>query len=198
MAEVEVPKPEEVKEQIHDQFLRIVALTVASYAVILAIASLGGNNAAKETNLNQQQASNQWAYYQAKVIREHAYRAAKLRLEFDLLSLSEERRADAEKLIAKFAEEEKRFGGDKEEIAKDAKRFEKQRDLNLKKDPYFDYAEVLLQIAIVVASVSMLAKSRPVFAVSLVVALLGIFLTFNGYTLWLELPFLHVEDVPAL
>jgi hypothetical protein len=35
--------------------------------------------------LAQQQASDQWAFYQAKVIREHFYRGPKMRRELDLL-----------------------------------------------------------------------------------------------------------------
>jgi hypothetical protein len=55
------------------------------FAVCLAITSLGGNRAMKEMLLSQQEASNQWAYYQAKVIREHLYRSQSLLLEAQLL-----------------------------------------------------------------------------------------------------------------
>src|SRR5213594_152718 len=70
---------------VEKTFARRAAFTTAIYAVILAITSLGGNNATKEMLLAQQQASDQWAFYQAKVIREHQYRAQALRLEAELL-----------------------------------------------------------------------------------------------------------------
>jgi CheY-like chemotaxis protein len=85
MAELEVPNVEELEEQRGKTFTKRVALTTAIFAVILAITSLGGNNAMKEMLLAQQQASDQWAFYQAKVIREHLYRSQKLHLEADLL-----------------------------------------------------------------------------------------------------------------
>jgi hypothetical protein len=155
----------------------------------------------KDANLYQQQASNQWAYYQAKVIREHLNRTEKLRLEFDLAGLPESNRAAGAKLLAIFANEEARMIADKKDIMKDAKKHEAERDVALRKDPYFDYAEVLLQIAIVIASVSMLANSRLVFVFSIVLALGGAFLTYNGYTLKFALPFLegkeHVPDAIA-
>lgn len=50
---------------------------------------------------------------------------------------------------------------------------------------------MLLQIAVVIASVSIMSASRPIFFFSLALALLGAFLTFNGYTLFFRLPFLH-------
>ena len=198
MAEVELPDPDELRERGEDRFGRRVALVTALYAVILAVASLGGNNAMKEMLLAQQLASDQWAYYQAKVIREHQYRAQKLRLDLDLAergpALRSEVRERMQALLDRFAEEEKRYRGEKADIEKTAKKLEHERDVNRSKDPYFDYAEVLLQIAIVLSSVSILSKSRPTFAISLVLALGGALLALNGFTLWLRLPFLE----PAL
>ena len=77
----------EIMEEIKGKkFTKRVALTTAIFAVLLAITSLGGNNAMKEMLLAQQQASDQWAFYQAKVVREHLYRIQKLHLRVDLLS----------------------------------------------------------------------------------------------------------------
>ncbi len=190
MADVEVPNPEDVQPLAKDRFTKIVALTVACYAVLLAVASLGGNNATKDTNLNQQEASNQWAYYQAKAGREYQSRIARMRLELDLEMFPPEQRAEAEKRLAEFAAEEERYRTEKEPIMKRAKECEEARDLNKRKDPYFDYAEVLLQIAIVLASVSMLSGARLVFLMSLLLAFGGAFLTLNGYLLFAKVPFL--------
>src|SRR2546427_3983363 len=77
MAEVEIPNPDELHERGETTFGRRAALTTAIYAVALSIASLGGNNTVKEMLLAQQQSSDQWAFYQAKVIREHQYQDRK-------------------------------------------------------------------------------------------------------------------------
>ena len=194
MAEIELPNPQELKERAEQSFSRRVALVTAIYAVMLAIASLGGNNAMKEMLLAQQQSSDQWAFYQAKVIREHLYRAQRLNLEVALAEPGALKGAERQKLEAlakKFGDEEKRYNAEKKDIEKDAKKLEHERDRNRDKDPYFDYAEVLLQIGIVTASVSILATSRPMFFFSVVMALLGAVLTANGFTLWFRLPFLH-------
>jgi hypothetical protein len=195
MPEVEVPNPEEIREKAESRFGRRVALVTAVYAVFLAIAGLGGSNATKEMLLAQQQSSDQWAFYQAKVIREHQYRAQKLRLEADLVergpSLRPEAREKLEALLKKYEEEEKRYNAEKKEIEQAAKRLEATRDRFQTKDPYFDLAEVFLQIAIVMASVSILSRSRPTFVFSLVLAVIGVTLVLNGYTLLFRLPFLH-------
>jgi len=194
MAEVEVPNPDELHERGGQTFSRRVALTTAIYAIVLSIAALGGNNAAKEMLLAQQQSSDQWAFYQAKVIREHQYRGQKMVLETQLAEPSTVRGAEREKLAAlaaKFAEEEKRYGAEKKDIEKDAKKLEHARDLFRERHPYFEFGEVLLQIAIVSASVSILSTSRPMFWFSLVLAVLGAVLTVNGYMHLFPLPFLH-------
>ena len=195
MAEVELPNPKELHERAEDRFGRRVALVTALYAVILAVASLGGNNAMKEMLLAQQLASDQWAFYQAKVIREHQYRAQKLRLELDLAERGAAMRPDLRErmqaLLDRFGEEEKRYRGEKGDIEKAAKKLEHERDVNRSKDPYFDYAEVLLQIAIVCASVSILSTSRPMFWFSSILAILGALSTMNGFLLFFRLPFLH-------
>ena len=195
MAEVELPNPEELHERTEDRFGRRVALVTAVYAVILAVSSLGGNNAMKEMLLAQQLSSDQWAFYQAKVIREHQYRGQKLRLEVDLeergSSLRPEAREKLQGLLTRFAEEEKRYGAEKRDIEKAAKALEHERDINRAKDPYFDYAEVLLQIAIVMSSISIISKSRETFVFSLVLAVLGILLAVNGFTLFARIPFLE-------
>jgi len=192
MADIELPNPEELEEQKKDVFSKRVALCTALFAVMLAITSLGGNNAAKDMMLSQQQASNQWAFYQSKVMREHLYRveqqkAAALLLERGA-SMNPQAREQYEKNRQSYAAEEKRYAAEKLGIEQTAKKLESQRDTGVAKDPYFDYAEALLQIAIVMASISILSGSRPVFGLSIVCAVMGSLLCLNGYLLLIHVP----------
>ncbi len=195
MAEVELPNAEELEEMKGKKFTKRVALTTAVFAVVLAVTSLGGNNAMKEMLLAQQQSSDQWTFYQAKVIREHLYRNQRFPLEVDLLergaSMKPEVREKVEALIKKMSEEEARYNAEKKEVEKEAKKLEHERDVNRVKDPYFDYGEVLLQIAIVMASVSILSGSRQVFYFALGAAVLGAISSLNGFLLIFRIPFLH-------
>lgn len=192
MPEVELPDPKEIREKAHDRFTKRVALVVACYAVALAIASLGGNNAMKEMLLTQQETTNKWGHYQAKSGREALYRVEKLRLELDLAAATggAEATKKGDELLKKFTDEEQRYEHEKKDIEKEARELEEKQKINLRKDPYFDYAEVMLQIAIVLASISMLATSRLVFLISLVVAIVGVLLTINGFGLFFHVPFL--------
>lgn len=193
MPEVELPDPHELAERRDKTWSRRVALTTAVYAVVLAIASLGGNFAMKEMLLAQQQSSDHWAFYQAKVIREHLNRGQKTLMEAQLADPSPLRggeRAKYEALAQRFVDEERRMAEDKKEIEQEARRLEAERDLYRTKDPYFDYAEVLLQIAIVTASVAILATSRPMYWFSMALAVLGAITTANGFLLFYRLPLL--------
>jgi len=194
MAEPELPNSDEIRELKEKPFTKKVALVTALFAVCLAIVSLGGNNAMKEMLLTQQQSSNQWAFYQAKVLREHLYRAQKMRLEIDLAvagsSLSPASRQQMNETLKQFAGEEERYRTEKKEIEQEAKTLEHERDINRAKDPYFDYAEVLLQIAIVMASISILASSTTIFCFALVSAVLGVLMGINGFFLLVHIPFL--------
>jgi hypothetical protein len=177
---------------VEKTFARRVALTTAIYAVILAIASLGGDNSTKEMLLAQQQASDQWAFYQAKVIREHLYRLQKLQLELELAergpSMDATARQRYQEILRQTAQEEERYGAEKQDIEVGARKLEQERDINRQRDPNFDYAQVLLQIAIVTASVSILASSWWLYVFSLLFASLGALLMLNGY--FLLVPFL--------
>lgn len=194
MADIELPNPEELEEQKKDTFSKRVALCTALFAVVLAISSLGGNNAAKDMMLAQQQSSNLWSYYQSKVMREHLYRVEKQKAEALLVERGSAMNTQARELYEKnrqlYAGEEKRYAAEKVEIEQNAKKLEHHRDIGITKDPYFDYAEALLQIAIVMASISILSGSRPVFDISIVCAILGTLLCLNGFLLVVRIPLL--------
>ena len=126
------------------------------------------------------------------MIREHQYRGQKLRLEADLVergaSMKPDAHAKLEGLMKKFEEEEKRYNVEKKEIEKEAKSLEHERDVWQGKDPYFLFAEALLQIAIVMSSVSILSRSRAVFSFSLLLAVAGALITANGFFTFFHLP----------
>jgi hypothetical protein len=194
MPEVELPNTEELGEIRAKRFTKRIALTTAIYAVILAITALGGNNAMKEMLLAQQEASDQWAYYQAKAMRENLYRIQRLNLQADLQERADtmipEARGRLAARIKQMTDEEARYATEKKEIELEARKAEHERDVNKRRDPYFDFAEALLQISIVMASIGILASSRPAFYFSLVVAVIGAILSFNGFTLLFHLPIL--------
>src|SRR5579864_738821 len=74
---------EHAEHGAHDPSLIPVAFTMAVLALVLASTSLLGHRAHTEELLLQSKSTDQWAYFQAKNIREHTYE-----LFLDLLSVS--------------------------------------------------------------------------------------------------------------
>jgi Domain of unknown function (DUF4337) len=185
VAEIEIPNPHEAKEKAEDPFTKGVALCVAIYAVILALAAAGGNNAGKDMMMEQQKSTNKWGQYQAKAIREALYLNDLEKLEIDLIKggmtpeAAQKVQQNVERIKTKLAE----YKTEKETISNEAKSHEAKRDKAHKRDPYFDFAEVALQIAVVLASVAMLSGKRWAFYASIVLAIIGAILTLNGYFL---------------
>lgn len=145
--------------------------------------------------LAQQQASDQWAFYQSKVMREHLYKTNKEMLEALLFergsTMNPNTRKRYESLMGKFYKEENRYRQEKDKIESEAKKQEAVRDINSSKDPYFDYAEVLLQIAIVLSSISILSGSRITFYFAVGAAGIGSVLSMNGFLLLFRIPLFH-------
>lgn len=198
MADVEIPDPEELKELGASRFTKIVALSTAVIAVGLAIASVGGSNAGKDMMKEQIEAANQWARYQAKSIRERMAEQEIRRLQIELATVESDPgkskiRDLLQKEVGYYAAEKARYKKDKDEIEVLARNASTASLINQRKDGYFDVAEMLLQISIVMASVAMLASSRAAYIGAIVLAVVGGVLAFNGFTLNFKIGALEPE-----
>lgn len=175
-----------------------IGVYIGILAVILAICSMGGGNATKDSTLKNIEASNNWGFFQAKNIRRN-----EIRLQIDelllMLEVSPGMPEEAKKLIqAKlddYRAQDKKLTSDVEsqqgldELFAKGKKLEKDRDVALQRDPYFDYGQAMLQIAIVLASVAIISGGTPILAGSAILGVLGIVATIGGFTLAFPLPF---------
>ena len=181
-----------------DRFRRSAAFFLGLLGMLLAIASLGGENAMKETVNANILASDTYAFYQARNERQTGYQLAADTLEALLAAsptLTPAQRAPIEKRISDYHASIKHFesepvnGTGKQELLAKARRFEEQRDLAQRRDLSFDYSRALFQIAIVLGSVSILGASRGLLWLCGGIAALATLLGLNGFLLLVELPF---------
>ena len=165
--------------------------------MLLAIASLGGSNATKVMVNANIQASDTYGFYQSKNIRQTIYRITAEELEGQLLaqpSMPEEAKTKIEKAIERYRSRAEQYESDpatgegKTELLARAKAWEAKRDQAAKRDPNFDFAEALFQIAIVLGSVSIVAASRILVKLSGALAVVASLLMINGYFLLVHLP----------
>jgi Domain of unknown function (DUF4337) len=185
------------QERTDDLFKKRAAVAIAFFAMLLAITGLGGNNATKEAINENILASNAFNFFQAKNLRQTTLMLAANEFELgwandasvpdSAKSALRDKLADYRKTITRYESEPETGEGKKELLAK-AREHEQKRDRALKQDPYFDYAEALLQIAIVLISVSIVADQRWLSLIGGGVGLIGGLLMINGFVLWVEIP----------
>jgi len=182
----------EIEHVGDDPFKTRCALLISILAMVLAIASLGGGNAAKEATMHNILAANAYNFYQAKNVRQTEYKIAADDFEARLKSgkpgadekaFLEKKLGDYRKNIERYESEPETGEGKKELLAR-GKMHEHERDDALQRDPWFDFAEALLQIAIVLTSLAIITDRRPLFLVSLALGVGGISCTLNGFFLF--------------
>jgi hypothetical protein len=180
-----------------DRFRKLTAIYLGIVAMLLAIASLGGANATKAMLNANIQASDTFAFYQAKYLRQTTYRLVADQLEAVLTAqpdLAPQRRDKIEQEIARNRaradsfESDPKGGTGKQELLVKARVWEKKRDQAARQDPNFDFAEALFQIAIVLGAVSIVAEARWLVRLSAGFTVLAVLLTVNGFLLLVELP----------
>ena len=185
------------RDREQDRFKQRAAVAIAIFAMLLAITGLGGQNATKEAINANILASNDFNFYQAKNMRQTSLVLAANEIELAWSAgpgLSDDAKAalrkkldDYRKTIARYESEPDTGEGKKELLAR-ARDHAAKRDHALKQDPYFDYAEALLQIAIVLISVSIVSEVIWLAFIGGGLGLIGGVLMLNGYLLLVEIP----------
>jgi len=140
-----------------------IALLIAVLALMLAFSEILGQNAEQDSVARNIEASNLWAFFQAKTIRSTTLRTAVEEMEVSMLAVSDpaarermqKRVDDWKKTVARYESEPETGEGRKELVAR-AKAAEAQRDLSSARDDKFDISSGLIQIAIVVSSAAII------------------------------------------
>ena len=180
-----------------ETFRKRAAIAIGVLAMLLAITSLGGDNATKETIHSNILASDTWAFYQAKNVRQTATQLAADEMEIMLAtqpnlgpearSLIQQRLDRYKATVARY-ESEPETGEGKRELFERAREYEARREHGQAQDPNFDYSGALFQIAIVLSSVSIVSASRRLLWLGLALGVIAFLLMLNGFFLFFDLP----------
>jgi heme/copper-type cytochrome/quinol oxidase subunit 4 len=176
MEEIE-PPTEQVQEEIHhrahesrERWVSYVALSSALIAALAAVCALLAGHHANEGMIEQLQASDQWAYYQAKGIE-----ARVLEVEQNLLAAQGKPANEAH--AAKLHEyKEKRA-----ESSKEAAEKQESARQHMARHVIFAQGVTMFQIAIAVAAISVLTRRTRFWYVGLAFAAVGIFFLLHGW-----------------
>jgi len=154
-----------------------VAVTLSILAVLVAIATLLGHRASTEEIILQTKATDQWALFQAKNIRLHEMQGFA-----DLLgTLSPVDKEKTEALREKYLKETGRYEQEKDEVSEQAKELEKERESSSRRADRYEAGEVILEIALISCSLTLLTKKRIFWLSGIALGLIGLGTTLSGF-----------------
>lgn len=160
-----------------------VPIYIAVLAAFLALVSMSNDNASKLALRAHIEASNQFAFFQAKNIRAtDSEIAAQM---FAKLDHAEEAKV--------WGDKAKRYESEKSDILKAARGEQAKREVAMKRTGYFETAIALLQIAIVLATASLIVKSGLLISGSVLLTFIAVFFAVNGQGLYYDVPTDPVE-----
>ena len=149
--------------------LKVISLAISILAVLVAMVTVIGHRTHTEAVLLQTRAADQWNEYQAQKIRMSNFSVAvdQLDLQSSLSAAAAAKRDEYEHHIAKWA-------SDLNVEEKKAEEFEAEVEHAERRATRYDLGEALLQIAVVLSSITLFTRNHAYFMFGLGVGAIGI------------------------
>ncbi len=154
--------------------LTSISLAISILAVLVAMVTVLGHRTHTEAVLMQSRAGDQWNLYQAKKIR-----MDNLGVTVDLLGLQPATPAVAARL-ADYNKRIQKWTDDLKEEQGKAREFEAEVDHAEHRAARYDLGEALLQIAVVLCSITLFTRNRGYFFLGLAIGLTGLAVAASG------------------
>ena len=171
---MEANEAQELKEHAehgaHEAALRPVAFTMSVLAVLVAVTTVVGHRTHTEAVLEQNKATDQWNEYQAKKIRDYNTSLAQDELKIQKISNKDE----AEKKAKEYAAHRAKWADELPQDQQQAEALEAKVERAEARADWLDLAEALLEIALVITSVTLLTRRRVYWYLGLVFSAGGI------------------------
>jgi uncharacterized protein DUF4337 len=165
---------------------RKIALLIAVIALFLALSEMLGKGAQTEAISKNVEASNLWAFFQAKTVRRTVVQTAADQAKLDVASADADAKAALQKQIEDWQKTAARYrsepetGEGTEQLAERAKHAEEERDLATAKYHHFELASAAFQIGIVLASATIITGMAVLAWISGALAVAGLAFTALG------------------
>jgi hypothetical protein len=169
---MEAEELSELTEHAHGKSGRLIGLTMAVVAALLASVTLMGHRLHTEETVQQTKAADGWAFFQAKNNRSHMYET-----DAKLAELIGPQGAPVGKEWRRKAEEEKR---EADQIKIENDKLDEDTHAIARRATFFDASEICLEIAIVLCSISLLTGSLVFWKISFVGTALGVVVAASG------------------
>jgi uncharacterized membrane protein YoaK (UPF0700 family) len=160
----------EKEKEKRDSWTKYVALSMVFIAVIAAYAAQWSGGYSSCVQMSQAQASDQWAFYQSKSIKQHLDESARA----ELARMGSANDVELAATLKKLDEGIARYDKEKAEIRAKAEHLEKVRDDAGKRGGKMGLSVSYLTVAIAVASICTVTKKKPLWYVALLLAVIGV------------------------
>lgn len=171
---------------LKERWTQWVALTTTILAVCAAISALRASTFSTRATIATTEENNNWSYFQSKSIKQH-----ECEMQRDLFRLSLMQAADpqakafAEERLKTYEADIQRYDSEKAEIKAKAENIAAQEIVYKQHSASFGLAAMMLQIAIMMSSVSVLIKRPALWVGGVIIGLVGVFYLANGFFMWL-------------
>ena len=173
-------------DETKEPWLNFLALTTVILAVCATMATFKGGGFSTRSIISQAQASDQWAYYQAKSVKANLYDINRDQLELQAKDASGAKAVALGKKAQDYAAKVAKYEAEKDVIKAKAEGLETQKTEAQRHSGTFGIAVIYLQISILLSSIAALLKKKPVWLLGLGVGALGIFYFLDGFFLFLR------------
>lgn len=170
IAELKADRTAAKEKEKREAWTKYVSLTVVITAVVAAIAAQWGGKYSSRVQMSQAQASDQWAFFQSKSIKQHLFEVSRAQL------AKSANAADPEvaKEQKKFDDTVARYEREKIEIKARAEALEKIRDDSTRRGGRMGLAVSLFSVAIAMASICTVTKKKPLWFVAIAMASIAV------------------------
>ena len=172
---------------IKEPWMDYLALTTVILAVCATLSTFKGGGYSTRSLIAQAQASDQWAYFQAKGTKLNLYEVQLAQLQLQQLSLPAQgavAKAYVEK-VADYQAKVHHYEQDRKDIEAKARELETARDDATRHGKPFGLAVIFLQVAILLNSIAGLMKRKAIWFLSLPVGLAGLVYFADGFLLFM-------------
>lgn len=161
-----------------------LALTTTILAVFTAISTLLGGKNTTRMQLTATDQNNKWAYYQAKSIKQHTCEVARDIVQVEKLHIADSAvSASVQSLLDGYEKDIRRYDSEKAEIQKQALDLASKQAVAGRRSSNFTIAIVLMQLSIMLNSLSAMVKRKSTWIAGLALCMVGLLLLGNAICL---------------
>ena len=173
MAEIEL-KPEHAE----DPKTRTVGILVGVVGILLSVVTIASHRAHTKAVIDRTESNDQWAYYQAKKIRESTNDVA-----MSLLQALSSEPAKNEPTLRKLEAAREKYADEAKDVMKEAQAKDAEQKIEEMRALRFDIGEGLLELGLVLCSLYFLARKTFFPLLGLVASIAGTALGILGWML---------------